>query len=379
MKKTQTVLSFLKKERGVKAQGKKTKPRNRQGTKHTVTKNPAVKKTGKNTLHLQAATSRGKQESLSKSSVYRTLTPEQMLEAAIENVLSFDSKLRPPNSKEKPGGLIEFPGDESREMIIVGDLHANKRNLKAILQDAGNLYKLERNEAVLVFLGDIAHDERTGHLKEMQSSIQIMDILIHLINKYPDNIIYLLGNHDTLSPQLSKSGILQGELFHRALIEQRGERYADLIQRFFNALPLCVIHQYFCAVHAGPVRGGIGRRELTNINHYPDCRHQLIWNRINEVYSTPSMKEYGLQDLEDLRTALRLPQHIPIIVGHNPMWKWGGDDSIWINILRTHDHVILYSGAQKICPYISVRNSFQYEVKYANLKLKERKFVLDNY
>jgi len=379
VKKTQTILSFLQKERGVKSQSKKIPTRNRQGSKLTEMKKPAAKKTVKDISSPCTGTARGKQGALSKSSVYRTLTPEQKLEAAIENILSFDSRLLLHDAKNKPGGLIEFPRDESREMVIIGDLHANKRNLKAILQDSGNLHKLERNEAVLVFLGDVIHDERTGHLKEMQSSIQIMDILIHLINKYPGNIIYLLGNHDTLSPQLSKSGILQGELFHRALIEQRGERYAGLMQRFFNALPLFVIHRYFCAVHAGPVRGGIGRRELININHYPDCRHQLIWNRINEVHSTPSMKEYGPQDLEDLRTALRLPQHIPILVGHNPMWKWGGEDSIWIDILHTHDHVILYSGAQKICPYISVRNSFQYEVKYANLKLKERKFVLDNY
>ncbi len=373
MKKSQTVLGFLKKDKEVKTQPRK------QGIKHTESKKASVKKTGGNISPLRAEASREKQRSWLKSSAYHTLTPEQKLEAAIANVHAFNSRLRPPDSENRPGGLIEFPRDESREMIIVGDLHANKRNLKSILQDSGNLHKLERDEAVLIFLGDIVHDERTGHLKEMQSSIQIMDIIIHLINKYPGNVLYLPGNHDTLSPQLSKSGILQGELFHKALIEQRSENYAERMQHFFDALPLFVIHRYFCAVHAGPVRGGIGRRELINITHYPDCRHQLIWNRINEVHSTPSMKEYGPQDLDDLRKALRLPQHIPIIVGHNPMWKWGGDDSIWIDILRTHDHIILYSGAHKICPYISVKNSFQYEVKYANLKLKERKFVLDNY
>jgi len=314
-----------------------------------------------------------------KSIKYRGLNHIEKLELAIKNVLSIDKNIRPLSSKNEPGGLIEFPKDESREFIIVGDIHANKRNLKAILQDSKNLYKLKNNEAVVVFLGDIVHDERTGHLDEMDSSIEILDIAIHLINEYPENIIYLLGNHDTLNPQLAKSSIQQGLVYHRALIESRGKRYAELVNKLFNSLPVFVKHSYFLAVHAGPVRGGIGRRELININSYSDCKHQLVWNRINETYSTPSQKEYGPEDLEELRHALHCPYNIPIIVGHNPMWKWGGNDSIWRDGLRTHDYVILYSGAQKICPYISIKNSFEYEVKYANLKLKERRFVMDDY
>ncbi len=311
--------------------------------------------------------------------IYRVLTPIEKIKMAINNIIDFDHSLRPLNVDGYPGGLVEFPKTEKREFIVVGDLHANKKNLKAILQDSKNLYKLRDNKTVMVFLGDIVHDERTGHLDEMESSIEILDIVIHLINKFPQNIVYLLGNHDTLDPRLSKSGIQQGLLFHRALIEHRGEKYAELVNKLFRLLPVFVKHPYFLAVHAGPVRGGIGRMELIDIEHYPESKHQLIWNRINETHSTPSMKEYSPEDLDALRKALHCPLNIPIFVGHNPMWKWGGNDSVWVNPLRTHDYVILYSGAEKICPYISVQDSFNYKIKYANLKLKKRRFVLDDY
>jgi hypothetical protein len=71
------------------------------------------------------------------------------------------------------------------------------------------------------------------------------------------------------------------------------------------------------------------------------------------------------------------PGRTPVFVGHNPMFHWGGDDTIWINPLQTQNHVILYSGAEHICPYIAVRKSDGYTIKYANLKIRKKRFVLD--
>jgi len=61
------------------------------------------------------------------------------------------------------------------------------------------------------------------------------------------------------------------------------------------------------------------------------------------------------------------------------MWKWGEDDSIWVNVLGCHDHVILHAALETKCPYISVRGSSAYEVKYVDLELPARRFVLDDY
>jgi predicted phosphodiesterase len=310
---------------------------------------------------------------------YSKLKPIEKLKLAIDLVRKMDQKIRPKASDGKLGGLVEFPDTEEREFIVIGDMHAAKRNLRQILLDSGNLGKLRDNKLVIVFLGDLVHDDRTGHMTEMDTSIEILDIVFHLIERYPGNIVYILGNHDTFSENLSKLGIQQGVEFRRAIVARHGEKYADVLQEFFDSLPLFVKHKNFLATHAGPPRGGITREELININHFTNLKWQLIWNRLNETRSTPSMKEYGNEDIVEMRRLLGCPEDIPVVVGHNPMWKWGGDDSIWINPAGTKNHVIVYSNLPKKCPYLSFNDSMKYEVKYADLKLAVRRFVLDDY
>ena len=301
------------------------------------------------------------------------------LKEAVRNILTFDNTLRPPASDGLPGGLIEFPAKERREFIIIGDLHGNYKNLRAILDHEKNLQKVEQNKAVLLFLGDAVHNDKSGFAYEMESSIETMDIIIGLINDFPQNVVYLLGNHDSFQPELSKKGIQQGLLYRDALLAARGKQYVRAMQDFFDALPLFVIHRYFLAVHAGPARGGLTRTELVNVRHFQNLVWQLTWNRLNETRSTPSMKEYGPEDLDVTRKLLECPPEIPIFVGHNPMWKWGEEDSIWTNILGTRNHVILYDTLETKCPYISVKGSFNYTVKYADIALMPRRFVLDDY
>jgi len=313
-----------------------------------------------------------------RKSTARWPAPLKVLRDAVHNVLSIDPSLRPLASDGMPGGLVEFPRTEKREFIIIGDLHANVRNLQAILKDDDTRGKVKQDRAVLLFLGDAVHNDKTGFTYAMDSSIEIMDIILGLINEFPGNVLYLLGNHDSFAPELSKLGIQQGLLYREALLKARGKQYVALMQEFFDALPLFIIHRYFLAVHAGPARGGMTRNELVNVRHFENYLWQLTWNRLNETRSTPSMKEYGPADLDEARRLLGCPRNIPIFVGHNPMWKWGEEDSIWIDALRCHDHVILYATLDTKCPYISVHGSSTYKVKYADLGLKARHFVLDN-
>ncbi len=305
--------------------------------------------------------------------------PIEALQGAIQTLRKIDPAIRPAASDGAPGALVEFPRTEKREFIIIGDLHANVRNLRAILKDSGNLDKVRKDKAFLLFLGDAVHDDKSGHAFDMDSSIEIMDIVLGLINEFPGNVLYLLGNHDSFAPELSKLGIQQGLIYRDALKKARGAKYVTLMQEFFDTLPLFVIHKRFLAVHAGPARGGLTRMELINARHFENLVWQLTWNRLNETRSTPSTKEYGPEDLDETRRLLGCPRTTPIIVGHNPMWKWGEDDSIWIDVLGCHDHVILHATLEKKCPYLSVGSGAGYVVKYADLELPERRFVLDNY
>lgn len=309
----------------------------------------------------------------------RAPDPLKVLREAVRNVNAIDPSLRPKASDGRPGGLIEFPRADKREFIVIGDLHAHIRNLKAILKDSDNLEKARQDKAVLLFLGDAVHNDKTGFTNAMDTSLEIMDIILGLINELPRNVIYLLGNHDSFEPELSKLGIQQGVLYRDALLKARGRQYVALMQDFFDSLPLFAVHRGFLATHAGPPRGGVTRTELVNARHFQNIVWQLTWNRLNETRSTPSMKEYGPEDLDETRRLLGVPRGVPFFVGHNPMWKWGEQDSIWIDALGCHDHVILYATHDTKCPYLSIKGSAAYKVKYADLALKERRFVLDDY
>jgi hypothetical protein len=94
----------------------------------------------------------------------------KLLRSAVKNVLSFDRALRPLSTDGRPGGLIEFPAREKREFIIIGDLHGNHKNLRAILEDGRNMENLRQDKAVLLFLGDAVHNDRSGFVYEMESS-----------------------------------------------------------------------------------------------------------------------------------------------------------------------------------------------------------------
>lgn len=268
-----------------------------------------------------------------------------------------------------PGGLIIFP--EKKRPIIIGDLHANRGNLRLILDHETNRADLESGRAACIILGDAFHDDRTGYMKDMKTSVEILDDLLDLFLRYPGDIYYIKGNHDTFDDRLRKSGIYQGVEFRNELLRSRGEAYVEAISRLFDVLPYFIIGDKFVITHAGPPRGGIVRDELVNIRNYPEKMHQLIWTRVNEFNGgNPSLKEYGERDLRLALELLDMPVDTHFIVGHNPIWSDGNKTGVWLNVIGIKNHHILYSGYGSVAPYITFING-EMVVKYAKKEESE--------
>lgn len=289
----------------------------------------------------------------------------KLIERAIEVAQNWPGRL--PDDEGEPGGLIMFPEDV--RPIIIGDLHANVENLIAILNHDNNKKDFDAGKASLLFIGDSVHDDRTGHMREMDSSIAILDYVLKLIVEHPRNVYYIRGNHDTFDPRLRKSGIAQGLEFKDAVIAKHGADYVEAVGRFFESLPIFVIGNGFVMAHAGPPRGGLVREELINIKRYPEKYHQLMWNRVNEYHGTPSPKEYGESDVRLVLDLLDLPPETQFIVGHNPLWNDGNTSGVWIDVIGIRGHHILYSGSGSKAPYFT-REGDSIVVKFAG-KLRE--------
>ena len=273
----------------------------------------------------------------------------------IKKVNSIIAKLncRPRNQNNEPGGLIEIPPEETP--IIVGDLHSNLYNLKMILKHNNNLPDIKKRKKTLIILGDAIHNDQIGHIKEMQSSLEILEFIFQLILDNTNKIIYLRGNHDTFDERLVKNSIQQGKEFKEYLLEKRGKEYIEDVTDFFNILPVFVLSKYYVITHAGPIRRGITRDELININNNKDNYHQLMWNRINEFRGTPSLKEYAEDDIKKTLGKLKLSKNTHFIVGHNPLWNNGNRTGVWLNVLGIKNHHIIYSGSQTRAPYLTFK------------------------
>jgi len=281
--------------------------------------------------------------------VTRKLEGIALVEKAIEVCGALPGRLL--DNDGLPGGLVLFP--ENIRPIIIGDLHSNTENLFLILDHESNRKDLESGNAACILLGDALHDDRTGHMKDMKTSIEALFVVLDLIVKYPGQVYYLRGNHDTFDERLRKSGISQGIEMKKALLKEMGSEITNKVEQFFENLPVFIIGKEYVITHAGPPHGGVSRDELINIRHHPETLHQLLWTRVNEFHGNPSLKEYGEKDIRLALDILDLPSDTHFIVGHNPIWSDGNKTGLWQNVLGIKNHHILYSGYGSVAPYIT--------------------------
>ncbi|MFW6211616.1 MAG: metallophosphoesterase [Spirochaetota bacterium] len=281
------------------------------------------------------------------------------LREATKTLLKHRYRLK--NSYKRPGGLIDLASQDP-ELVMVGDLHGAHENLKQILKHESVEERVARGEVILVILGDGPHNDQTGQMKEMESSILVMDEVVRLLLAYGDSVIYIRGNHDTFEPRLAKSGIQQGLELRNYCLATRGPQYTEALEAFFEALPFVVLGKDFIITHAGPIRNGCLKQELIDIEDNEDLRRQLMWNRIHELRGgTPSMKEYDADDIARMKQKLGLPEDAYFIVGHNPMWRTGNMTGIWRNVLGIKNHFILYANLATKGPYLVLKNGVAQE------------------
>ncbi|MBN2653279.1 MAG: serine/threonine protein phosphatase [Spirochaetales bacterium] len=265
-------------------------------------------------------------------------------------------KARTTNSYGKPGGLIDLRND-SRKLVIVGDLHGSIENLKAIAEHPDIEDGLKNNQYLLVIIGDGIHNDQTGEMLEMASSLEVLEYVFELFFKYKENFFYIRGNHDTFEERLAKSGIKQGLEFKNYLLANRGEEYYEATDYFFDMLPMYIIGKNYAITHAGPIRNGATLQEIIDIDDNEDYYRQLMWNRLHEFRGTPSLKEYDESDIRKMNRKMGLPEDAYFIVGHNPMWHTGNKTGVWVDIIGIKNHIIVYTNKATLAPYLILDKS----------------------
>ena len=264
------------------------------------------------------------------------LPPDEAIALLQEvNEILEHEKYRPRDKDGRPGGVVALP-DESTA-IIVGDLHAKADNLLVVLSQNNFLEALDAGRATLVILGDAVHPEGDTVLDEMVSSMLMMDLIFKLKIRFPKQLFYVRGNHDSFSEDIAKQGIPQGLIWERTLKKQRGKDYKNEMKRFYELLPYVVFSRHFVACHAAPPVSSTSLNKLINIRKNPKLYKELADNRLRKE-SRPS--GYSGSDVKRFRKCLDLAKKTPVIVGHTPMSL---DDTLWENVGEIENHTIVYS------------------------------------
>jgi len=255
------------------------------------------------------------------------------------NEILANEPYRPLDEDSIPGGLVEIP-DEPKP-VIVGDLHGQVDNLLKILTESCLIQALQDKSAILCILGDAVHSENVQEMEIMDSSILIMDLILSLKRRFPANVFYLRGNHDSFDPELSKNGIPQGLLMKKALDEVRGKAYIEAMQTFYDRLPYLIVSRSFIGVHAGPPHIGTSKKQIINIRKNPKSGDKLVKNRLKRPHY---LSGYGKSEIKALRKTLDAAKSTPVIVGHTPLDPFG---TIWQNVGGIKNHHIVYSSHQE--------------------------------
>jgi hypothetical protein len=241
---------------------------------------------------------------------------------------------RPKNSQGQPGTLVRLPDEVTP--ILIGDLHAQIDNLMNILSQNQFLESLENGSACLILLGDAVHSEMEDQMENMTGSMLMMDFIFKLKIRFPNQVFHIRGNHDSFAPHVSKGGIPQGLLWEKHLLDERGARYKQEMDRYYDRLPYVVLAKDFLACHASPPSRGVKLEMLINANEHQGLVEQLIHNRVKRPGYPGG---YTSKDVKRFRKGLGLDLNFTFIVGHNPLNE---TETLWLNAGDIENHHIIY-------------------------------------
>ena len=239
------------------------------------------------------------------------------------------------DDRNKPGGVLEIP--KALIPIIIGDLHAQVNNLLTLLSQNGFLTALERGDASLIILGDAVHSEVDGQLDDMDTSLLIMDLILKLKIRFPQQVFYIRGNHDSFSDTVFKSGIAQCLMWETAIRNRRGESYLEQMNLFYEQLPYLVLTEDYVACHAAPVKTRFDLDMLVNIHRHPGLVQELTRNRLRRRDYPAG---YAKSDVKHFRDTLNLPEDTPFFVSHSPLNR---EDAMWLEAGGIRNHHIVFS------------------------------------
>jgi hypothetical protein len=192
--------------------------------------------------------------------------------------------------------------------ILVADMHAQIDNLLTVLSQNAFLDALEEGSAALVILGDAVHSEVDGQLREMETSMLLMDLIFRLKLRFPRRFSTFAATMIPSPRTCPRMAFRRGCCGRRNLPSDA----ARLSARHGGVLPAVALRRRFRRLRRlprGSTDGRVSKEMLVNIHRHPELILELINNRLRR----PNRPQgYSRGDVKHFRRALQLDKDTPV-------------------------------------------------------------------
>jgi len=207
------------------------------------------------------------------------------------------------------GFLVELPGEG--EVMITGDLHGHRGNLRRIVE----LANLPRHARRHLILQELVH-ELTGE-DGLCHSYRLVETAARLKVAFPCQVHILLGNHEfseLLNLEIGKKGRELNAAFDeggRLAYAERWEEVKASYKRFWQTTPLAVRTQNrLCIIHS---TSRADKMADISLDYFRNTSSEDIFNRRGPVFDMLWGRDYREETANEF--ARRMKADV-LIVGH---------------------------------------------------------------
>ncbi len=210
------------------------------------------------------------------------IDPNKVLNTIEKAILAFK------NTPGRSGRVLRLAN--TSEVLVVGDLHGRVDHLKK----AFTLADLKANPKRTLIVQELIHGT-TIHADGSDNSHLVLDMVASLKCQFPNQVHYLLGNHElsqVTSRQISKNNIDLNQLFDQgvafaypAMVAQIKDAYKNLI----SVIPaMILLPNQVCISHSLPDKTKLESFDPKKLELVPEQEsdlfpggnvHSLVWGR----------------------------------------------------------------------------------------------------
>ena len=225
----------------------------------------------------------------------------QVIEMAAKALRPYTDSVRPRDRRGQPGGLVII--SEGKRLVVVGDLHGRYENLERILRDRSNLASIIDGDTHVVFTGDAVHPPSSLYNDDdaYNDSFAVMMLIMTLMAENPDNVHYIVGNHDNahVGGEMAGRGVIRQDIaFEKFITSKFGagvlERYREFVARSPLAVRANLGSDHMLLLHATVPRNVHRDSDLTDIliqGRRSKMMRDILWSRRYDDESLDNVEE----------------------------------------------------------------------------------------